>query len=385
MIHIFTAIDFETATGVRTSICQVGIVRVENGRTVNTLSRLVQPPNNYYSDWCIDIHGITPDKTENAPTFDKTKLLNQKTMSKRGYFTRYGLIIEKLKNNPYTTFNELHDYVGRKLENLRLFDDDLQVGFSKRTLNRDIRDIKNSFGFEIEYSQKEKGYFIQKGERASAIFQRMMESFDVLHSLNLVNELTPFIQLENRKPQGTDNLFGLLHAVKNKCLVKFTYQSFWEGEPTERTAEPLALKEFRNRWYLIAKDRKEGRIKSFALDRLTNLDITKQPFTFPDAFKIDEHFRYCFGIIRPSDSEPENIILSFTPLQGMYVKTLPLHETQEVMIDNENECRIKLKFHVTHDFVMELLSLGSNVKVIEPRSLVKEIKIALRDAANQYE
>ena len=32
---------------------------------------MVQPPNNYYWDRFIDIHGITPEKTANAPTFDK--------------------------------------------------------------------------------------------------------------------------------------------------------------------------------------------------------------------------------------------------------------------------------------------------------------------------
>jgi DNA polymerase-3 subunit epsilon len=67
----FTAIDFETAQGYRWSICQVGLIRVENGIITNELNILVQPPNNYYWDRFIDIHGITPVKTANAPTFDK--------------------------------------------------------------------------------------------------------------------------------------------------------------------------------------------------------------------------------------------------------------------------------------------------------------------------
>ena len=67
----FTAIDFETAQGYRWSICQVGLVKVENGIITDELNLLVQPPNNYYWDRFIDIHGITPVKTANAPTFDK--------------------------------------------------------------------------------------------------------------------------------------------------------------------------------------------------------------------------------------------------------------------------------------------------------------------------
>lgn len=67
----FTAIDFETAHGKRYSICQVGLVRVENGLITNELSILVQPPNNFYWDWFTKFHGITPAITANEPTFDK--------------------------------------------------------------------------------------------------------------------------------------------------------------------------------------------------------------------------------------------------------------------------------------------------------------------------
>lgn len=66
----FTAIDFETAQGKRFSICQVGLVRVENHIIVQEQSILVQPPRNYYWNSFINIHGITPEQTAFAPTFD---------------------------------------------------------------------------------------------------------------------------------------------------------------------------------------------------------------------------------------------------------------------------------------------------------------------------
>ena len=71
MINSFTAIDFETAQGKRWSICQIGLVRYENGIIANQLSILVKPPSNYYWKWFIDIHGISPEDTVNAPTFDQ--------------------------------------------------------------------------------------------------------------------------------------------------------------------------------------------------------------------------------------------------------------------------------------------------------------------------
>jgi DNA polymerase-3 subunit epsilon len=67
----YTAIDFETAHGELWSICQVGLVRVEDGIVKEKISVLVKPPNNFYWSSFINIHGITPEQTANAPIFDK--------------------------------------------------------------------------------------------------------------------------------------------------------------------------------------------------------------------------------------------------------------------------------------------------------------------------
>ncbi len=64
----FTALDFETANSDRTSICSVGIVRVESGRIVAKVHQLINPctPFQY---WNTKIHGITAFDVRNAPTF----------------------------------------------------------------------------------------------------------------------------------------------------------------------------------------------------------------------------------------------------------------------------------------------------------------------------
>lgn len=65
----FVAIDVETATGQRSSVCEVGICVVRNGKIVTTQSWLVQPPANLYNYYNTQIHGITPRDTINAPSF----------------------------------------------------------------------------------------------------------------------------------------------------------------------------------------------------------------------------------------------------------------------------------------------------------------------------
>lgn len=70
-LNTFTAIDFETAQGKRHSICQVGLVRVEKSQITEKISFLVRPPDNFYSYYNIQVHGITPEMTRWSPTFDK--------------------------------------------------------------------------------------------------------------------------------------------------------------------------------------------------------------------------------------------------------------------------------------------------------------------------
>jgi DNA polymerase-3 subunit epsilon len=70
----FTAIDFETARGDRASICQLGLVVVEQCKIVERITFSVQPPNNLYSAVNIGIHGITPEQTRDEETFDKVYL-----------------------------------------------------------------------------------------------------------------------------------------------------------------------------------------------------------------------------------------------------------------------------------------------------------------------
>ncbi|MBK8587145.1 MAG: WYL domain-containing protein [Bacteroidetes bacterium] len=305
-------------------------------------------------------------------------------MSKRGYISRYLLILKKLKSKPYSTFNELQDYLENHFEQIQMQDDTLNVGFGLRTLQRDIKEIRNTFGIDIEYSRAGKGYFISNSDSENMNFQRMIDAFDMFNSLNLAQGVTPYIHLEKRRPEGTDNLYGLLHAIKNRYQVKFSYEKYYEGEVTKRTLNPYGLKEFRYRWYVLGKENGEGIVKTFALDRLKDLDVTQTKFAFPKDYNIEESFRHSFGIIGPNKPHPEEIILSFNAIQGKYIKSLALHHDQEILVNDKTELRIRLRLYVTHDLVIELLSLGSNMKVLKPKSLVKLIKEEHEKAYKQY-
>lgn len=65
----FFAIDFETATHLRASACEVGITRVDDGHICLPESWLIQPDGNRFDTINSIIHGIRPADTAEAPGF----------------------------------------------------------------------------------------------------------------------------------------------------------------------------------------------------------------------------------------------------------------------------------------------------------------------------
>ncbi len=299
-------------------------------------------------------------------------------MSKQEYLVRYRLIINKLRRNP-CTFKEINDYLMRESELQSL---DFMV--SLRTFQRDLADIRTIYQTDIRYNASAKVYFIDD-EGQPEVNKRIFEAFDTFNALQVADGLSKHIQFEKRKPLGTENLYGLLHAIRNKYQISFVYQKYWEEEVTHRTAEPYALKEFENRWYVLAKDLKDKKVKSFGLDRLTNLEISKRPFQTPVQFDINRYYENCFGIVTPeSGQKPEEIVLSFDPVQGKYIKSLPLHESQQVISDTPQELRIRLKLYITFDLVFELIKYGDRLKVFQPQELADKIRQEHQAAMGNY-
>lgn len=297
-------------------------------------------------------------------------------MSQRESTSRCILIIKKLRKFP-ASYNEIADYLALESEI-----QGYNYNVSKRTFQRDLEDIRSLYNIDIQYDFSLRKYYIDIDQNEPA-YERIMEAFDTFNALNVSDRISDCIHFENRRPQGTEHLYGLLHAIKNKFQIQFTYEKYYNDKKSLRTVSPYALKEFRNRWYVIAKDFVDDKIKTFALDRLSDLVITQQHFVSPGNFDIQQYFKYCFGIMAPNAEEPSEVVLAFSEFQGKYIKSLPLHHTQSI-IEDDKELVVKLKVFITEDFIMELLSYGDQLRVIKPKSLADEIKEMHRAALERY-
>lgn len=288
-------------------------------------------------------------------------------MSKRTAFTRYSLIVNKLRTKP-ASFQEIHDYLEEQSE---LKEEKYTV--SKRTFQRDIEEIALTFGVEISYDSSDRVYKITLDDKQEKN-QRMLEAFDTMSALRLNDRLSQYIHFENRAAQGTEHLHGILHCIKNSVQFEFVYQKFYDDEVSRRTLRPYALKEFKHRWYVVGADSKTGEIRTFGLDRVLTLEISNVKFTPKQGFDVNEYFKHSFGIIRPNHEQPEKVILSFTATEGKYIKSLPFHNSQKVLIDNSEEYRIELNVYVSHDFIQEILQYSNSVTVVEPKSLKRTLQ-----------
>jgi len=286
-------------------------------------------------------------------------------MSVRETLLRHKLIINQLRKKPHT-WSELDDFLKKESEL-----QEYKLSISQRQFQRHIEDILSLYGIVIENNRSKKQYYI---EQMDGQVDRSLEAFDVFNLLRLGNNGSKEIIFENRRPMGTEHLAGIVHAIRNELTLKFDYHKFYEPYAEERRLLPLVLKEVHNRWYIIGQDMDKNSIRVFALDRMTGLDFLKTGSFKRIDLDTEKLFKHSFGIILPQpDQVVEEVVLSYSAFQGKYVKSLPLHETQEILVDNEDELRVKLDVYVTHDLIMEIMSVGAEVKVIAPASLVNRL------------
>jgi predicted DNA-binding transcriptional regulator YafY len=305
-------------------------------------------------------------------------------MSKRSYLQRYLLILRKLKKQPYASFDEISDFIEQAgalmLEEGRVN----SFLFSKRTFQRDIRDIYELFEIDIVYSKAQKGYYLPMLDQASNFSQRILDAFGDLELLKFSTDISPCVQFENRKSRGQEYIPIIVESIQRKKKLRFTYHKFYEKHESTRIVEPVLLKEFKNRWYLLGQEHATEPVKSFGLERIHSVEITDQPCQLPNTTSIVEKYKDCFGIICPENEKPYEVVLSFDTFQSKYIQTLPLHDSQTMVFTDEKEVRFSYRLYLTHDLFMEILSYGDSVEVVSPPELRKEIQKTLVATLNYY-
>ena len=319
-------------------------------------------------------------------------------MAKLEQIQRLLYIAELLKNKPNgITYEETKNFLEKKFE-----EKGFELKFSEKTFKRDRNLIAEILGLESKY-KKTLGTFALNNEELNPESENTLDDILLIEAYRKSKKNSKIVLFERREPKGLQHFSDFIDAIKRHRIVSFTYQKYDESQPEKRVVVPYALKESQNRWYLLATDFSpenkkslhnflssdekpefdKPKIKSFGLDRISKLEVhhTRQ-LRFEHV--LEDSFNHSFGVSSTLDEIPQEIILSFTPHQGKYIKSLPLHHSQEILTDDEREVRIKLKLFPTFDFNQEILSHGANVVVISPESFRDEIKKDIKSIIKNY-
>ena len=188
-----------------------------------------------------------------------------------------------------------------------------------------------------------------------------------------------------RSPEikGIQYFDPLVAALENSRVLRLSYLPYYEDKPYFNEVHPSLRKEFRSRWYLIGYNAYREKVRTYALDRIRNLEALEDKAYIAAAFEVDDYFKYAIGIIAPEGSPPV-IKLAVQKNQAQYLITQPWHESQNIEEESQEEVVFTFRVHPTYEFRSLVLSLGKDAVVLEPDSLRKEIKGELEEVLKRY-
>lgn len=192
-----------------------------------------------------------------------------------------------------------------------------------------------------------------------------------------------FVQFNKKSTHtGDEYIPDILKAHQNSLCIDFEYQKFEDQHSTDRTIAPYLLKEYADRWYVIGKEIDQSDIKTFALDRIKSLNISRSVFT-PCNFDFEEYYKSAFAITVLSNKKPIEVKLAFSPQQSKYIQSLPLHQSQKVTFCGDSLVAT-IKVIPSYELYAKLLSFGDQVEVIAPEEVRTHISTTLKNAVKKY-
>lgn len=195
-----------------------------------------------------------------------------------------------------------------------------------------------------------------------------------------------YIQFEsNRLLKGIQHINPLYQAILQKKSLLIDYQSFKAKKPQQLIVFPHLLKEYRNRWFLIAKAKYNQTLMTLALDRMiTFQELPQEPFSEMEGIDFDIYYDDLIGVTKTQADKPSTVVLQIDKPNAPYILTKPLHHSQTVLKEDDNGIIISLKVILNFELEREILGFGEVMKVLAPRILVNKIKKRLQAACGQY-
>lgn len=264
------------------------------------------------------------------------------------------------------------------------------IHYNRQLLGRDIERLKDEFNIFIDSKQGASEYtLLAEWTKVNEFIKYLdlISTADLLQSaikgspenLELIHFHRPSVHI------GLDNFKPLLEAIKSRKKVSFTHENYYANtHKPYQEVEPLLLKEYLNRWYLIAFTPQHQALRTFGMDRIKDLQISESLFK-PRSIDAKKGFNEIVGL-NYSSEKALLVKVAYTEQQWKYQKAIPLHSSQKKLEDHYSSTHpilvayyLKLNFELTQ----QILSLGSQIIIVEPKELktkiIKELKASLKN------
>lgn len=293
-------------------------------------------------------------------------------------FNRYIWLIDLIYSAGYITREEIDRRWSRASLN---FDHESMI--PERTFHRYKDAIQEMFQIDIRYN-KSRGYYIENTEdiQRDELRQWLIGTFAVENLIGESSELRRRILLEDI-PSGQRHLTPIIEAMRDGVKIRIMYQSFHSAEPSTFILAPYCVRVFRQRWYVLGTSEKGKELRLYGLDRILNTERTTTPFVLPQNFDAEAFFANGYGVT-VDERKPEIVRISVDAYQANYLRSLPIHPSQEETERNNDYSVFQFFIVPTYEFIKELLSYGGTLEVLSPKWLRKEMKQEARTMNEIY-
>ena len=262
------------------------------------------------------------------------------------------------------------------------------LSMSRTTFNRHRNAIEEMFDLCIGCNVfgRNSYYYIENKEvlENDNLQHWMLDSLTIGNMLMESTSLRDRIILE-KIPAGKHLLPLIIDAMKQNRKLVLTYRKFEQVEPYSIIVEPYAIKVFKQRWYLLAKNNKRPEPTIYALDRVLSIEETHERFELPEDFDTELFFKDYYGVLCNTGDKTERIVIRAYPRLTNYLRTLPRHHSQKELKGTDGYADFEYFLHPTFDFLQELFSQINELEVLEPAHLRQTMKEHLMKALKRYE
>lgn len=177
----------------------------------------------------------------------------------------------------------------------------------------------------------------------------------------------------------------LVFAIEERRLSVLTYQSLRSTEPvTLYDVHPYALVFHKGTLYLVGWSCDHDEIRTFKVDRISDVDVQGLQFPKPREFQIQKHLAGAFGLIR-SDGSPTTVRVRFRPTVVRILEEKQFHDSQMLTKRRDGSADVEFRLTAFEEFLTWILSFGPHAEILEPPYLREELAETLRGTLDVYE